>query len=131
MNELEQLVSLEQAKSLKEMGFDVPVKQAFFCGSQGWVLMTDTKYVDHNGISSDRYLSRPAVSLAIAWMREKFGLHGWIDIYDTCPHLVWEFQFVDIKKDPLLSFESNECYDEYNEAETELLNELIQLAKSK
>ena len=66
----EDYVSYEIAKLLKEKGFDIPCRQAYFNGS----LVDYTMY----GFCDGELLDCPSQSLALKWLRE---VHNWyIDI---------------------------------------------------
>ena len=62
MNLTEDYVSFEIAKLLKEKGFDIPCRQAYFNGS----LVDYTMY----GFCDGELLDCPSQSLALKWLRE-------------------------------------------------------------
>jgi hypothetical protein len=63
----EDFVSFEIAKLLKEKGFDIPCRQAYFNGS----LVDYTMY----GFCDGELLDCPSQSLALKWLREVHDLH--------------------------------------------------------
>ena len=63
----EDFVSFEIAKLLKEKGFDIPCRQAYFNGS----LVDYTMY----GFCDGELLDCPSQSLALKWLREVNDLH--------------------------------------------------------
>ena len=63
----EDFVSFEIAKLLKEKGFDIPCRQAYFNGS----LVDYTMY----GFCDGELLDCPSQSLALKWLREEHLYH--------------------------------------------------------
>jgi hypothetical protein len=63
----EDYVSFEIAKLLKEKGFDIPCRQAYFNGS----LVDYTMY----GFCDGELLDCPSQSLALKWLREVHNLY--------------------------------------------------------
>ena len=63
----EDYCSFEVAQLLKEKGFDVPCRQAYFNGS----LVDYTMY----GFCDGELLNCPSQSLALKWLREVYDLH--------------------------------------------------------
>ena len=97
-------VSLETARLLKEAGFIV------FCDKY-FVKPEITDYYKGRGINAnwnalDEYFSRPTLSLAAKWLREKFNVHfeifvnnidGWSYVaYNICEK-TWDF--TDVHRD--------------------------------
>ena len=71
----EDYVSFEIAKLLKEKGFDVPCRQAYFNGS----LVDYTLY----GFCDGELLNCPSQSLALKWLREENDIQIEISIVGT------------------------------------------------
>lgn len=91
-------VSFETAKLLKEAGFDWPCRE-HYAHNKGKVLTwTDMEPCNQNEYKY--YYSRPTLSLAAKWLREKFNVHfeifvnnidGWSYVaYNICEK-TWEY----------------------------------------
>lgn len=80
----EDYVSFEVAKLLKEKGFGVPCRQAYFNGS----LVDYTMY----GFCDGELLDCPSQSLALKWLREVHKLHITIKPYITEEGIMYLFE---------------------------------------
>ena len=105
----EDYVSYEIAKLLKEKGFDVPCRQAYFNGS----LVDYTLY----GFCDGELLDCPSQSLALKWLREVYKLHIYAKPYwpqgDMRNKMSWQGFIVDLNT---INGDS-QCYaDSYEEA---------------
>jgi len=122
----EPLVSFEQAKGLKSIGFNWPTSDHFFDGGPN-----ASTTLNYNG-GNDRCFSRPTISQALRWFRVEKGIVSWISILEilgsekvkyTCffQKITGKWQS-SIKTDFLME----EFYD-YDLAAYALLDKLIEL----
>jgi hypothetical protein len=122
-----QLVTFEQAKRLKEIGFEWPVNHCF--GTH-----PENSYWEESGVEGNQNVwknrvSRPSIQLALKWFREVKGLHGWVETtyylgrfqFDFCvatnTYPVERFAHIDGKM--ILS---------HDQAEAALLSHLLEIA---
>ena len=69
----------EQSKALKEIGFDMPVRDCIYHGIKGDMnyIKKMTREYNHNDIIETTSL--PTHAEALDWFREKKGLDGWVE----------------------------------------------------
>ena len=104
----EDFVSFEIAKLLKEKGFDIPCRQAYFNGS----LVDYTMY----GFCDGELLDCPSQSLALKWLREVHNIYIDILTYTTGKSI--QFRWVGYDNGRLFSQEEGKTiyFNSYNEA---------------
>lgn len=104
----EDYVSFEIAKLLKEKGFDIPCRQAYFNGS----LVDYTMY----GFCDGELLDCPSQSLALKWLREVHNIYIDILTYTTGKNI--QFRWVGYDKGRLFSQEEGKTiyFDSYEQA---------------
>mgnify|MGYP000880428448 CR=1 FL=1 len=127
------LVSIEQAKKLKEIGFDKPTQN----NTSDYVLESK-RYKDENKLYSNEYvlkglynanetkegISIPTWEQVFEWFREK-GLYHSICFTDDLPHEVKFFEAeIRDKNADIICIISRLTYEEVREA---LLNKLIEI----
>ena len=68
----------EQSKALKEIGFDMPVRDCIYHGIKGDMnyIKKMTREYNHNDIIETTSL--PTHAEALEWFREKKGIDGWV-----------------------------------------------------
>lgn len=87
----EQFISLDTARMLKEVGFDVPCTSQYTENEFAWENLRKT---DFN--KSDYVFSRPTQALAAMWLREKFGIHIFTNYFFEDG--TWFYVTVDLKE---------------------------------
>ena len=104
----EDYVSFEIAKLLKEKGFDIPCRQAYFNGS----LVDYTLY----GFCDGELLNCPSQSLAIKWLREVHNIYIDILTYTTGKNI--QFRWVGYDNGRLFSQEKGKTiyFESYEKA---------------
>lgn len=104
----EDYCSFEIAKLLKEKGFDIPCKQAYFNSS----LVDYTMY----GFCDGELLDCPSQSLALKWLREVHGI--FIDIMTYTIGSKIQFRWVGYDKGRLFSQEEGRTiyFESYEQA---------------
>jgi len=76
-------ITFEQAKWLKEKGFNVPVYDFFFFNTseKGYGFSYTKEKINHNNNSNLFYYSRPEQHQVVEWLRVNHGIwievHGW------------------------------------------------------
>ena len=120
-----QLANFEQAKELRDLGFDWPTPDFFNPdGREGAVHIDESEDRNWNGEASEYEgcVSRPSISLALKWFREAKGIHGWVEPYGDNPS-IWQ---AIIRSIPTrLTVYSSSPFDSHDQAESALLNRLI------
>lgn len=81
MSEQLQLCDFEQAKLLKESGFDWEVIS--FYDKYGKAIAMPNSPTKNN--NNDEYYSAPTVALALKWLRDVKGLHCYADKANSIP----------------------------------------------
>ena len=120
---VEQFVSFDTARMLKEAGFDVP------CTSQ----YTDGKCIWNVGypynFNQDEFgYSRPTQALAARWLREVYNVAIY-SLYDDDMEQ-WFYVVDAFTKNPVINgFQSGSEYDDYESAFEDGLREAIKLIK--
>lgn len=104
----ESYVSFEIAKLLKEKGFDIPCRQAYFNGS----LVDYTMY----GFCDGELLDCPSQSLALKWLREVHNIYINILTYTTGKNI--QFRWVGYDNGRLFSQEEGRTiyFESYEQA---------------
>ena len=137
------LVSVEQAKKLKEIGFDAPTMFYLIDASGQILLNPDNGGVDLCGVYSlelkDISLSDyndesfnvrwttsiPMWEQVFEWFREK-GLESYIRLESHALFDEGNYYYFEITKSNLRQIDWQGDFDDYNEAREELLNNLIE-----
>lgn len=114
-----QLVTFEQAKKLKEAGFDWPTIELYESTDQS---LSSTVCPENHNDGNPSFLSAPTVSLALKWMRDVKGLLGAVSHTDDFGY--W-YGIKDMNNGGVITF--NRCYETYEDAESALLDELLKL----
>jgi hypothetical protein len=121
-----QLVTFEQAKKLKEAGFDWHSIYFYLwnenISKQGIVSMNYNSSFDERG---NPYYSAPTASLALKWFRDVKGVTASIVRYNDDGVIKWVGSY----NEPKLKY--TDMFDTYELAESELLDELLALIESK
>ncbi|GHV60888.1 hypothetical protein FACS1894195_0470 [Bacteroidia bacterium] len=112
-----QLVTLYQAKKLKELGFDWIVRRYYEKNILGNFTIVSTDSKNYNS-SFDECFSAPTVALAIKWFRNVKNTDG-----EVRRHAIGWFSGVNG------SYEG-EFWKTYEEAESDLLDKLIECCNS-
>ena len=81
----EQTVGFDNAKLLKEKGFDVVTKGLFFDGE-----LNSTVEAKNSDFESSRYFSAPTQQVAIDWIWINFGIHIEIQHDGTFSHFTYK-----------------------------------------
>ena len=71
----------EQSLALKEIGFDMPVRDWYTNSLKGTLLLSSEGYQNFN--ISDVLTSAPTHSEVLQWAREKHGIDAWVEPYYT------------------------------------------------
>ena len=131
------LVSVEQAKKLKEIGFDMPC--AFVLTNKGKIGFT-TKESNHyhlldeldlNSNSKGSLVCVPSFEQIFKWFRSK-GYHSTLHTYSVMVRNVKKFRFfyeIDSNHDYIEDPEKH--YETYEEAREALINKLIEVYENK
>lgn len=118
----EDYVSYEIAKLLKEKGFDIPCRQAYFNGS----LVDYTMY----GFCDGELLDCPSQSLALKWLREEknYYIQIMLDSWALGGHLGYYIVIQDLNSDfEVISPEIGDVvfFNTYEEAVEAALNYVL------
>jgi hypothetical protein len=122
-----EFIPYELALELKQLGFTEP------CFTWYW----DDMELYNNGFGYGNYnknpnlISAPTYSQAFRWFRERYKLHGCIDL-KSCTLAHWFVRVDDIIENDYLyhSEDENLKFETYEEAELECLKELIRIVKN-
>ena len=115
-----QSVTYEQAKRLKRLGFNYETDDYTFPNYD--YICTGQKYRDWNYPQNGECISVPTVALTLKFIRDKKGLYGLIDRNPA--H--WYFCICNMV-DGIVVVESYDLYNDYEDVENALLDELITL----
>lgn len=120
---VEQFVSFDTARMLKEAGFDVPCTSQYTEGMGVW----NVEY-PYNFNEDEFGYSRPTQALAERWLREVYNVAIY-SLYDD--DMGQWFYVVDaFTKNPVINgFQSGSEYDDYESAFEDGLREAIKLIK--
>ena len=128
-----QLVSLAQAKKLKELGFDWEVifdySKKF--GSDEIILSNVEFSNDYNTNYGEDTYSAPSISLALKWFRDVKGVPNSIDSewYDGSIKIAYIIKYFETENET--DCESDyEHYSTYEEAESALLDALLEYCEN-
>lgn len=124
-----QLVTFEQAKKLKEFGFNWECEDFYTFGSldncrnlinynnNEALIWNEDEYKE--GETDDKYYSAPTIALALKWFRDEKNAHRVIGESSTYFENEWYYNV------------SGNEYDSYEAAESSLLDELIKFLENK
>jgi len=134
------LVPAKQAVQLKELGFDEPCFGRYIYDGRGkeWFLVqtqqTKSASVIFEGAKSVDGISvaAPLCQQVFKWFREKYELHGCIDLQCSNP-AYWYIRVDDIIENDFVyhSEDYHIKYKTYEEAELACLDKLIEIVKNK
>ena len=124
-----QIVSREQAIRLCEVGFDWETR--FFYNKIG-------KHADTIGVQSEQYyqnwnkgkvyVSAPSIALALKWFRDVKEIHNTVNIHHIRDGFGEIFKYKGVKDfSNLFLTQTEEIFDNYEAAESALLDELLDL----
>lgn len=120
------IVTFEQAKKLKELGFDEKVHKLYYEGT-----VRDMAYESNfnQNLYGGLYISAPTVSEALQWIRDKVitdGIHIWVELNRS-------FKYIGMLryKEDMIEHEMTESFATHPEAESALLDELLDYLKNK
>jgi len=123
-----QIVNFDQAKKLKKTGFNWYVRDfyAHLVKSQIPKLEHGCNTYNHNNDSSNNiFFSAPPIALALKWFRDEKGIMNSVTLSTWISTKTWQTRSVyhaHIKGERL-----NLSYEDYEKAESELLNKLLTL----
>ena len=125
-----EFIPYEQALALKELGFDEKCGACYYKKFDNEIGYHKV-YRDFNFVSLT--VSAPTFSQAFRWFREKYDLHGCIDLHCcTPPHWFIRIDKIDINDYLYHSEDENiQQYSLYKEAELECLIKLIEIVENK
>jgi hypothetical protein len=113
------LVTFEQAKRLKELGFDWETYHIYDYGYDGAPkLKKSTEYYN-----TEYVVPAPTVSLALKWFREEKNIV--CHVITQMKHFRLEYRF--LYRLNYAQVKSGECYIGYEAAESALLDELLDI----
>ena len=122
------LVSLEQAQKLKKLGFDWKPDRC------GCIIKNELRFDCDNceyridgctRISLKWRIGVPTVALALKWFRDEKGVYNAVGVMNSCNRMLYTAnQFLQL-------LTNNSCFNTYEEAETALLDMLIELELEK
>lgn len=121
----EPLVTIQQAKDLKDMDFKECVVNHFFDS----IAYSEHKPYDYNSTDCvEGHLSRPANSQTLRWFREVHGLHGYVKpIFCANTGKMWHQFVIGIQR--TMQYGYGEEVKAHDTAESALITQLIQLVK--
>ena len=113
----------EQSQALKEIGFDMPVRDCIYHGIKGDMnyIKKMTREYNHNDIIETTSL--PTHAEALEWFREKKGIDGWV------------MPFKDINGIPYYGYETYQvhtyynCHQTHHQATSALVDKCIEITK--
>ena len=115
----------EQSLALKEIGFDMPVRDWYTNSLKGTLLLSSEGYQNFN--ISDVLTSAPTHSEVLQWAREKKGIHGEVSILEwDKEYAIWYYIKPEAEVPSLPEF-----YPSWDEAESALVNKIIEIIKEK
>ncbi len=121
MNQLP-LVTLNQAKALREIGFDWETTDHFVDEDPRFSLY----HRDYNS-GVEKWVSRPSISLALQFMREVKGIHGYPFPDEKLWHeFKWCYEIVYLK-DECASSGKFSGFKDFNDASSDLLDEILKI----
>ena len=124
---VENFVSFETAKLLKEAGFDVPCR-SYYELEDGEIVRKDSIGSSDYNAYEDTVCSRPTQALAARWLREVYNVAIY-SLYDDDMEQ-WFYVVDAFTKNPVINgFQSGSEYDDYESAFEDGLREAIKLIK--
>ncbi|MCH5234747.1 MAG: hypothetical protein J1E16_05585 [Muribaculaceae bacterium] len=129
---MEDYVSFEQAKALKELGFDIPTRYYY------WIMFPEELkegivVADHNTEDSENHFSAPSLYQAKKWFIDKFSLVVSSLPCVTDPNvdvLKWRY-YVDKYNPYIIQEGSIKVYDYFEEALSAGIDRALQILKEK
>lgn len=121
---MEEFVTFELAKKLKEKGFDIPCMDAinkFGCSYRnGWCEYLDDRddeFITLKDLNENDYLL-PTISQVLKWLRETHNIHINIGFFrhNGNTELYWVFSIENIKEDVEYDWLYSTSHDSYEEA---------------
>jgi hypothetical protein len=113
-------VTFEQAKRLKELGFDWETRHYYFDEDEENRELEYGDEFDYNhGIYGYETTSAPTVALALKWMRDEINMHKIVTAHTGC--FSTESYYMANGKE----------FDDYDAAESALLDELLTILEDK
>jgi len=110
-----QLVTYEQAKRLKELGFDYPTNASY---SNDGCIGGHILNLSNSKLKYDCYCA-PSIALALKWGRDVKGINGWV------LKRAWEFFYC-------VEHNEQECeFSTYELAESALLDAILTILEQK
>ena len=135
-----EFISYKQALALKELGFDKPCFGRYIYDGRGkeWFLVQtqqtkNASVIFEGDISVDGIsIASPLYQQAFKWFRDKYNLHGCVDLHVSNP-THWYIRIDNIVENDYLyhSEDENLKFNTYEEAEQECLDKLIEIVKNK
>jgi len=122
---IKEFVSFEQARELKELGFDEPCFTRFY---QSGKLADSLFFILHNYFSQ---INAPLWQQAFKFFRDKYSTHSHISKYKDNNFYHYDI-FVDVVEEGEEYYESYACnvlFNTYEEAQSACLDKLIELTK--
>ena len=119
-----QLVTFEQAKKLKEAGFDYETHYGY------WAIGNEDNSYPHLQSRNTQYddsIDAPTVALALQFIFEKYSILGYVKL---CCHSTGNRGYIyyfDVICDKNKSRESADVYSAPNKAQSALLDELLKI----
>lgn len=140
-----EFIPYEQALALKELGFDEPCFGNFYTKPNCKMFGVDEKgrhytikntpkklYTlgEHFVLNDSNVINAPLYQQAFRWFRDKFNLHGCVDLHVSNP-THWYIRIDNIVENDYLyhSEDENLKFNTYEEAEQECLDKLIEIIK--
>ena len=119
-----QLVSLAQAQKLKELGFEWEVDTNYnYWNTDGKIGYTNRDFSNTN--CEEDYISAPTISLALKWFRDVKGIPCSVNMVLRGN----EYKYITLFATQIT--DDNSCYDTYGEAESKLLDALLEYCGEK
>jgi hypothetical protein len=130
MNNQLQLVSFEQAKRLKEAGFDLEIEDIYWCDGDYEHNYCLGNWNDYIG-EEEGCISAPTVAIALKWFRDVKSIKNEVRFYYTSnDYREYYYQgYYDYKNHKSLGCTKH--FDTYELAESALLDELLTLIEKK
>lgn len=124
-----EFIPYKQALKLKKLGFNEPCFGKYDINGELYY------YYDHQNSNIQNYViacSAPLYQQAFKWFREKYNLHGCVDLHVSNP-THWYIRIDNIVENDYLyhSEDENLQFKTYEEAEIACLNKLIEIFKNK
>lgn len=112
---MEEFVSFELAKKLKEKGFRDKCYKHYYPDSPDWFL---SSYLECDNYSS--YVDAPTISQALKWLREEKKIHIEPSVLAGADYVYWIFGVTDIENGAMMYFaygnSDDKRFDSYEQA---------------